>query len=59
MKQYREKRQEIGLHQDGNTLVSLYKSHGGDTWTITLTSPNGVSCLALAGYHWDDAAPRP
>jgi hypothetical protein len=55
LKQYGEKRQEIGLHQDGNTLVTLYTSRSGETWTIVLTTPNGVSCLALAGFHWDDA----
>jgi uncharacterized lipoprotein YajG len=54
--QYQEKRAEIGLMQDGNTLVTLYTSGGGKTWTIVLTTPNRISCLHLAGYHWADAA---
>jgi uncharacterized lipoprotein YajG len=59
LKQYGEKRQEVGLHQDGNTLVTLYTSGGGKTWTITLTTQNGVSCSALAGYHWANMPLRP
>jgi uncharacterized lipoprotein YajG len=54
--QYQEKRAEIGLMQDGNTLVTLYTSTGGKTWTLVLTTPNRISCLHLAGYHWADAA---
>jgi hypothetical protein len=42
--------------QDGNTLVTLYTSTGGKTWTLVLTTPNRISCLHLAGYHWADAA---
>ena len=55
LKEYGEKRAEIGLHQDGNTLVSLYKSRDGKTWTLVMTTPNRISCLALAGYHWADS----
>jgi|TARA_R100001143_G_C3327421_1_gene117725 uncharacterized lipoprotein YajG len=59
LKRYGERRQEIGLHQDGNTLVTLFTSGGGKTWTITLTSPNGISCSAMAGYHWANAPLEP
>ena len=42
----------LGLSLDGR-VVKVLKSPGG-TWTIIMTSPNGVSCLLIAGKYWQN-----
>ena len=46
----------LGLSLDGR-VVEVLKSPGG-TWTIIMTSPNGVSCLLIAGQDWEEL-PKP
>ena len=40
----------IGLASTGNVLEVLISSDG--TWTIPVTSPDGLACIAAAGEHW-------
>ena len=42
----------LGLSLDGR-VVEVLKSPGG-TWTIIMTSLNGVSCLLIAGKYWQN-----
>lgn len=40
----------IGLASTGNLLEVLISADG--TWTILITSPNGLACVAATGEHW-------
>lgn len=47
---YSESRELIGLSSDG-LVMELYASEGG-SWTLTATSPDGVTCLIGAGIAY-------
>ncbi len=38
-------------------LVELLTAKDGDTWTIILTNPQGVSCLIASGDGWRPITP--
>ncbi len=38
----------------GNRIVEVYTSDETGSWTITITSPNGTTCLMAAGELWED-----
>ncbi len=40
----------VGLATTGNLLEVLISADG--TWTILITSPDGLTCIAAAGEHW-------
>ncbi len=40
----------IGLASTGSVLEVLISSDG--TWTILVTNPDGLACIAAAGEHW-------
>ena len=40
----------IGLASTGNLLEVLISADG--TWTILITSPTGMACIAATGEHW-------
>jgi hypothetical protein len=42
-----------GLANNGG-IVEVVRSINGATWTITVTMPNGVTCLVAAGEGWKD-----
>jgi len=48
---YRESPVAVGLASNGK-LLEVLTSEDGSTWTILLTSPNGISCLFAAGSSW-------
>jgi len=53
---YAESQVAFGVTTNGG-LVEVLKSSPGakdDTWTIIITSPEGVSCLVAAGEGWKD-----
>ena len=52
--QYGETRRIIGLAQD-NTVMELYAAATG-TWTLTVTLPNGLTCLVAAGNSFEATA---
>ena len=44
----------IGMGVVGNGgIIEFLSSKAGQTWTIILTMPNGVSCLIAAGESWE------
>lgn len=42
----------VGVANDGSSLVELFASPGGASWTIMLTLPNGDACVIAAGEDW-------
>lgn len=46
-----EKRTAFGITNNGSLLV-LYVSKDGKTWTIVRILPGGVACLMGAGTDW-------
>jgi hypothetical protein len=52
--QYAERPRSMGLAQD-NTVMELYAADSG-TWTLTVTLPNGMTCLVAAGTSFETLA---
>ncbi len=50
-KKYGEAPVAIGVTNKGG-LVEVLTSVGGDTWTLIVTTPQGISCLVAAGEGW-------
>ena len=48
---YREAPVAIGVTSSGG-LVEVLSTGDGNTWTIIVSNPNGVSCLLAAGEGW-------
>ena len=42
-----------------NRIVEVYASEETGTWTITITAPNGTTCLVAAGQYWENLVPLP
>lgn len=51
-KRHKEAPQALGVTGSGQ-IVELLTSDRG-TWTIIVTTPNGVSCLVAAGESWEN-----
>ena len=49
---YGESRQSIGMAPKGR-VVEVFASHETGTWTITITMPNGVTCLVASGQSFE------
>ncbi len=49
---YGETRRGIGL-ATGNAVVEVFASDATGTWTITVTLPNGRTCLLASGQHYE------
>ena len=39
-------------------LMELVTSPDGDTWTLMVTNPRGLSCLLAAGENWRPVVPK-
>lgn len=52
---FREQPASVALTSDGQ-LLEVLKSDSKLTWSILVTSPNGVTCLVAAGESWQDKA---
>lgn len=52
---YGETRQSIGLGAN-NSVIEVYASDDTGTWTITVTSANGVTCLIASGRSFETLA---
>jgi hypothetical protein len=50
---YGETRQSIGIAQN-NSVVEVFASAETGTWTITVTMPNGPTCLVAAGAAFEN-----
>jgi hypothetical protein len=49
---YGETRQSIGLGAN-NQVVEVFASLETGTWTITVTTPNGLTCLVASGQAYE------
>lgn len=50
-----ESRQSIGLGAN-NSVVEVFASTDSGSWTITVTLPNGVTCLVASGQAFETLA---
>lgn len=50
-----ETRQSMGLGSN-NSVVEVFASHETGSWTIIVTSVNGVSCLVASGQAFEPIA---
>lgn len=49
---YGETRQSMGLAAN-NSIVEMHASDETGSWTITVTHPNGMTCLVAAGTSFE------
>jgi len=52
---YGEARQSMGLGAN-NQVVEVFASDATGTWTITVTMPNGLTCLVASGQAFEELA---
>lgn len=52
---YGETRQSIGLGAN-NSVVEVFASRETGSWTITVTTPNGLTCLVASGQSFETLA---
>lgn len=52
---YGETRQAIGLGAN-NAVVEVFASEESGSWTITVTLPNGMTCLVASGQAFEELA---
>ncbi|MDF3412862.1 hypothetical protein HKX54_00195 [Sulfitobacter sp. M57] len=52
---YGETRQSVGLGSN-NAMVEVYASAETGSWTITVTSPGGLTCLVASGQSFETVA---
>ena len=50
-KGYGEEPRALGVTADG-AVLELFTAEDGETWTITVTLPNGLSRVIATGKHW-------
>lgn len=50
--QYGETRQSIGIGAN-NSVIEVFASGESGSWTITVTLPNGMTCLAASGQSFE------
>lgn len=55
---YDETVQSIGMAAN-NTVLELWANAAAGTWTITVTTPHGMTCLLASGTHYEAIAPEP
>ncbi len=49
---YGETRRAVGLNAN-QTMMELFASSESGSWSITITMPNGMSCLVAAGKAFE------
>ena len=52
---YGETRQALGLAQQG-AVIEMFASETSGSWTITVTMPNGTTCLVASGQAYEELA---
>ena len=55
--EYGETRQSVAIHSEGEAVVETWANEDTGSWTVILTSPTGISCIALHGMGWASTAP--
>lgn len=48
LQKYQEERVAVGINTNGN-LVEFWGNEESGSWSVIITSPDGVSCLADSG----------
>lgn len=48
---YAEMPVAVGIADNGN-VTELLRSKTGNSWTIIMTTPEGIACRIAAGEHW-------
>lgn len=49
--QYKESPVAVGVSQNGD-VIEVLTAPTGDSWTILITMPNGMSCVVAVGEAW-------
>ena len=49
---YDEAPVSMGVTANG-TLLQVLASPDGETWTVLLIHPTGISCITATGEHWE------
>ncbi len=57
LERYGEHPVSAGLEYSGRVL-EIYTTADGETWTLVLNSPDGISCVVAAGINWQSATPQ-
>lgn len=52
---YGETRQSMGLGAN-NAVIEVFASEESGSWTITVTTPNGMTCLVASGQAYEPLA---
>ena len=52
---YGETRQSVGISERG-MMVETWANRGTGSWTSTVTSPYGQTCLVASGQAWEELA---
>lgn len=58
---YGETRQSMGLGAN-DAVIEVFASPASGSWTITVTGPDGITCLVASGQAFEsmaDAPPKP
>lgn len=55
---YGESRQSIGIGAN-NSVIEVFASLETGTWTITVTMPNGITCLVASGQAYENLDEEP
>lgn len=53
---YSEKTIALGLASNGG-VIELLTNDAGSTWSIIVTTPDGLSCMVATGEHWEPIQP--
>lgn len=50
----------VGAGLDGETeLYEIWQSDEGDSWTILMTTADGLTCVLASGTDWRQSMPTP
>lgn len=55
---YKENQASIGVTHNGG-LIEVWVNQEDDTWSIIVTTPQGMACLVAAGNGWQSLAAPP
>ena len=55
LEKHKESQVAIGLASNGS-LIEVFSTGDGGTWSIVMTDPRGTSCLVAVGKDWDHRA---
>ena len=49
---YAEQPVALGLAANGS-LIEVFSATDGQTWTLVMTRPDGLSCILASGHAWE------